>query len=173
MNQLEKIKYGNKLFTDVRSIIAETFKPVVEAIPTDKREERELSEGRHLAACDFLASVASLFAAYKSLLTPVPDTGAMIRALSDLTYGFETNQFYMTFRGYLHPILMNSINAWMDSVEYSSMLGVTDTQSVRNLMFASQHAWLEIYPASAFCFGGNGFAREVGAGLKQRVLNVF
>lgn len=167
MNQLDK---NSKIYLAVHDVVSKAFRPVVDRVPPEKRDERELIEGRYLSACNFVASVASLFSAYKSLLTPIPDSMALIRALGDLAYGFETNQFFGTFRGYLHPVLMNSINAWMDSVDYGAQLAATDNQTTRNLFFASENAWLEIIPAVAFCFGGFALSREVSSNLKEQVL---
>lgn len=159
----------NMLHTTVKKIAAEELRFIVEAVPEKHREERELAEGRHIAACEFLAGITTFFVGYKSLSEGSPNMPALFHALNDLAFGFETNMFYGTFKGYLHPIFMNAINTWLDSVEYATEQLQTDTQTGRYMVFLSQHAWLELFPAVAFCLGGSNAARTVGKKLKDRI----
>lgn len=168
--KLQQIRKNNMVFIRVKEIALRELKPAVEAVPKELREQRELIEGRYLSAAEFLASVASLFMAYRTLLETDPDEGALIRALGDLSFGFDTNQFYNTFKGFLHPILLTSINSWLDSVDYRAILLSRDNLITRNLAFAGQHMWLELFSATAFCLGGQTLMRDVGSKLKEEII---
>ncbi len=164
---------ANLLHSNIREIIAREFKQVVDKTPTERREERELIEGRFLAANEFLASVATMFVSYESLLTTEPNGPGVFRALNDLAFGFETNQFYTTFRGYLHPVLMCSIQSWLEHINYRIEVDENpNNQSAKYMLFATKYAWLQIFAAAAFCFGGHSFAASVGPKLRDAVFKV-
>lgn len=169
---LDAFQKSNRVYEEVRQIIHESFKQVVEQMPQTNREEVALVQGRFLSACDFVASVASLFCAYDNMMEGEPDIAGLYRALGDLSFGFETNQFYVTFKGFLHPALVISINAWLDSVEHSFELEARDNALTRQLHAAARLSWLNIVFAAAFCLGGYGFARQVSTELREKIIRV-
>jgi len=172
-NFKQQFERANLLHANIREIVAREFKSVVDKIPAERREERELIEGRFLAANEFLASVSALFVSYESLLTTEPNGPGIFRALNDLAFGFETNQFYTTFRGYLHPVLMCSIQSWLEHINYRIESEENpNSQTAKYMLFATKYAWLQIFAAAAFCFGGHGFASEVGKKLRDAVFKV-
>jgi hypothetical protein len=67
---------------------------------------------------------------------------------------------------------MNSINTWIDSVEYVLEQQTQDSQTVRFMVFATQNSWLEVCSAAAFCFGGAAFAREHSKQLRDEIYKV-
>lgn len=172
MSSHEKFKKNNLAYVKVREIVSREFKQVVEAVPKERREDREIVEGRYLAACEFAASVASLFSAYDTIFDAEPDSIGLVKSLGDLAFGFETNQFYNTFRAYLHPVLMTSINSWLDSLEFRATLMTEDSAITRSLMNNSRYMWLELIPACAFCLGGFALVRDCSSKLKNEIIRL-
>lgn len=159
------LQRSNEIYTRARTCAQQHLRSVVDELgenvsPTDK----QLTNARFLAACEFAADVACLFAAYNSIIDNKPDTIGLLRALNSLAFGFETNLFYGTFKGYLHPILMSGINGYIDANYEQNAAGAVEN--------AAGIAWTNIYPAIAFCLGNTSLMRKVGFLLQTDILRI-
>lgn len=160
---MDKFRRSNTIFHSVRDLLNKYLRPVLDQenlTPAD----REVTKARLAAACDFGADVACLFDAYNSLADNNPDSVGLLRALNSLAFGFETNLFYGTFKGYLHPILMHGINGYIDA-NFSDNMTAEDQKVI-------SRTWTAIYPAIAFCLGNTSMMRSVGYQIQAEVLRI-
>lgn len=84
-------------------------------------------------------------------------------AIVDLTFGLNTNPFWVTNAAYLMPLVSASINAFEDNRKLR-----TNPQPLwKNLELHQKQAWLEVLPAILYCLKGYGSMREKSLEVKQ------
>lgn len=75
----------------------------------------------------------------------------------------QNNPFYVSYRAFLEPVLIISINAWFDS----DILQKSDNGKWRMLAFYLRNYDSELAQACAFCVGGFEQMRKVSIDIRQ------
>lgn len=115
-------------------------------------------------ALAFLATVMDVVEIWDDLIDrdkPVSDSEVHHAFLSCL-YTLPSNDFFLQHRGYLLPVLMTCINAWMDANELEKS---SDSTAQATAWYLKQMG-VELYCAVAFLTGGFDHMRKLGPRIR-------
>lgn len=120
-------------------------------------------------ACHASVALCNIFLAIRR-----PEEHRTYRAICDLTFGLNTNGFWVNNAGVIMPLLHAALNTYRDGVELTldtynkGEYGVND-----NLATASRLAPLEIFPVIAYLIGGPPLMLATSIPLKQDLAPYF
>ncbi len=84
---------------------------------------------------------------------------AFIGALVEL----PRNPFYYQFRNLLEPLIISSINSWLDSEQFVKR----DEEKWRMYAFFLRNEALALIPMIAYCLGGFNYMRQVSIASRE------
>jgi hypothetical protein len=85
------------------------------------------------------------------------------RAFLNLLIGLPLNPFYQQYRYYLEPMIIMSVNAWLDSLS----LAESPEKKWNMLAFYMRNLGAELAPMIAFCVGGFDHMRNVSGEIRK------
>jgi hypothetical protein len=117
------------------------------------------------AALAFLALVMDAVEVWDDLLDgdKVVAKRQLHQTFINLLFWLPQNTFFRANQGYLLPVMMTCINAWLDANELEVLGGPEDLASAWYL----KQLGVELYPAVAFLKGGYPLMREVGQHVRS------
>jgi hypothetical protein len=145
--------------TDVRALAQHYFLPPK---PTDPKQmdtpdfTRKMAHGT--AAVELVCSLMNVFGVAAELRSFSGQS-----ACADLTFGLNTNPFWVANSTYLMPLLNAAINGFNDN----QALRESPQPLWSNLQYHNRNIWLELLPAILFCLKGYGAMREKSLEIKQ------
>lgn len=120
-------------------------------------------------ACHMSVALCNIFLAIRR-----PEERRTYRAVCDLTFGLNTNGFWVANAGVIMPVVHAALNTYRDGVELTldtynkGEYGVNDA-----LATASRLAPLEIFPLIAYLIGGPPLMLATSIPLKQDLAPYF
>lgn len=118
-----------------------------------------------LSALEFLSIMMDAVEVWDDLYDgdkPVP-RHVLQRTFVNLLFWLPQNQFFRAHQGYLLPIIMTCVNAWLDANDLEEE---GSRESLTSAWYLKQFG-IELYPAIAFLKGGFGLARQVGPEVRE------
>lgn len=107
------------------------------------------------SAIDCLTSITNVFAGLAGAVSlGSVSLGAYASSINDLTFGLESNDFWLGRKAYLQPIFLSCVDSFVASLR---------DDLPETIVF--QRQWLSLIPAVLFCLGGyslrNGHSSEM------------
>lgn len=135
---------------------------------TSENTAAEANAGIQLA-CQMSVAIMNVFLAIRR-----PDEHRTYRAICDLTFGLNTNGFWVNNAGVIMPLIHSALNTYRDGVQLTLDIGDGDEYGVNDaLAAASRLAPLEIFPVIAYLIGGPPLMLAASIPLKQDLAPYF
>lgn len=125
------------------------------------KDAQKMAEG--FAATDL---VVSLFRIFQGLQNPAENS--MYQMLSDLTFGLNTNPFWVRHAGTLMPLFIAAVNAANDARQ----LRINPEERWKGLEHQSRCLWVELIPAIIFLVHGYGAMQLASLEIKKSFLGL-
>lgn len=107
--------------------------------------------------------LANVFLLLKDAKTP----GRAFKAVCDLSYVMNTNEFWVKNAGIILPVVHMALNAHRDHMLLAVDRQERDQYALHDgLMYAAMYAPLEVFTVIAYCLGGPALQANISTTLK-------
>lgn len=147
----------------------ENIKEILVRLLAPKDESGNPPDARYMAWCLMAVEVglamANMFIAIRN-----PEQHRTYRAICDLTYGLNSNDFWQKNASVLLPVVHSALNAYRDGVSLTLEREVRKEYSSNDaLISAARAAPLELFPLIAYLVGGPSLMVSASLPLKTEL----
>ena len=137
-------------------------------------EENKAKENAGYVAWAGYALATGLTLANMLLALKRPDSGRSTRAIADITYVLNTNEFWTRNSGFLMPLVILSVNAQKDYVLLASEYRDNQQYATHDRVLRGVEAMgLEIFTAILYLVGGPELMAKSSMGLRMELAPYF
>ncbi|MGH7744024.1 MAG: hypothetical protein ACREQ5_04290 [Candidatus Dormibacteria bacterium] len=163
MNNLAELKEGVSLLIDNNARVRALANKFLLPKETSEDTKDNLKMGNALAAVEVVCSLVNVFSA---LLTTNPVFTQI--AITDLTFGLNSNSFWVRNTGHLMPLFIASINGISDY----NLMALENEPRWSDLRAQGKNLWLEILPTIVFLIHGYPRMKECSIEIKKSFASI-